>query len=277
MKDTGGGAGGKDIASLGKPLALGRTAEIYAWGEGRVLKLFYDWVSPGSARYEADQARRVLATGQPAPAVWESVEIGGRTGLVYDRVDGETLLRRMLARPWRFAQAARLLAALHAEMHSRPGEGLPSQKMWLEERLRQAGALDENLRAALLERLRRLPEGRALCHGDFHPENIQMTASGPVVIDWVNASCGDPLGDVARTLLLVGFAVPAGGAPRLLDLLRRRFRQVYLQRYRQLAGSFFDEARLRAWLSVTAGARLQEKIAGETEQLLCLAASAAEG
>jgi hypothetical protein len=27
----------------GRPIAAGRTAEIYAWDEGQVLKLYRDW------------------------------------------------------------------------------------------------------------------------------------------------------------------------------------------------------------------------------------------
>lgn len=30
-------------ADPGKPLALGRTADIYQWENGRLLKLFHDW------------------------------------------------------------------------------------------------------------------------------------------------------------------------------------------------------------------------------------------
>ncbi len=33
---------------LDLPIAYGRTAEIYAWQNGQVLKLFYDWFKIGS-------------------------------------------------------------------------------------------------------------------------------------------------------------------------------------------------------------------------------------
>ncbi len=67
----------------------------------------------------------------------------------------------------------------------------------------------------LLSRANRL-RGRLL-HGDFHPNNILYTASGPVVIDWSFASSGDPLLDVARTLAL---PVIAEALMRPLGLLR---------------------------------------------------------
>ena len=42
---------------LGKPIAYGRTAEIYAWNQDQVLKLFYDWYGLDAIEYEAHIAR----------------------------------------------------------------------------------------------------------------------------------------------------------------------------------------------------------------------------
>jgi uncharacterized protein (TIGR02172 family) len=256
---------------LRKPIALGRTAEIYAWEEGQVLKLFHDWVPEASARYEAEIARRVGAAGVRIPQVGELVEVEGRLGLVYERVDGNTLLQVMLAQPRRMNWAARLLAQLQAEIHACSGEGLPSQKERLRRKIERAEGLENPLKQQLLAALDRLPDGQALCHGDFHPDNIQMTARGPVVIDWNDATCGHPLADVARTLLLIDVGSPPAGPLKLeVDALRGRLRRVYLQRYWQLSG--FTEAQMGDWLPVVAAARLQENIPGEEERLLRLAA-----
>ncbi len=40
--------------TLGKPIALGRTAEVYAWADGQVLKLF----RPGWGKQAAEFASR---------------------------------------------------------------------------------------------------------------------------------------------------------------------------------------------------------------------------
>ena len=37
----------------------------------------------------------------------------------------------------------------------------------------------------------------AVVHLDFHPDNIMLTADGPVVFDWTNAALGPPAADVA--------------------------------------------------------------------------------
>jgi vancomycin aglycone glucosyltransferase len=97
------------------------------------------------------------------------------------------------------------------------------------------------------------PAPRWLLHGDFHPNNVLYTASGPVVIDWSFASAGDPLLDVARTLVL---PVIAEALVRPLGLLRglvdRRL-ETFLDAYAEAAGGL-DRQRLRHWQRVVLAA-----------------------
>lgn len=109
----------------------------------------------------------------------------GKRGIVYERVAGPTLTQVIAAKPWRIARAAGQLAALHAEMHRCEAPGLPKQKEVLERRIRETSLLTEETKERIVERLNRLPEEVRLCHGDLHPENMMMTAQGPVVIDWM--------------------------------------------------------------------------------------------
>jgi hypothetical protein len=44
--------GNDTISALGRPLASGRTAEIFAWPGEQVLKLFYDWCKPEDVESE---------------------------------------------------------------------------------------------------------------------------------------------------------------------------------------------------------------------------------
>lgn len=60
--------------------------------------------------------------------------------------------------------------------------------------------------AALHDRLHRLPSptGRgSILHRDLHPENVMLTARGPVVIDWHNAAEGPPAVDVCLTAIIL--------------------------------------------------------------------------
>lgn len=255
--------------SQDRRVAEGRTAELFAWGARHVLKLFRpDW-SVEVAEHEAALARTVHATGLATPAVVDVVVEDGRAGIIYERADGPTMLQMMLASPSEALDSARLLAELHVAMHNRSGPGLPPLRQRLRRKIEHAPPLPGDWKTAILARLDRLPDGDAICHGDFHPDNVVMTAGGPIIIDWIDAAQGQPLADVSRTLLLAGHGAPLEGSESgQLDALRRPLVEAYLARYRELRP--FDPADLDAWrLPVTAG-RLSEGIAEEEASLLAV-------
>ena len=253
--------------ALEKPIAAGRTAEIYPWEEGTVLKLFYDWFDVDSIRYEAQIAQAVSAIGVPAPAVGEIIQVNGRNALVYERLDGSAMWAVMARNPFRLVRCAHSMAAIHAAMHLRGmGTELPPQRQRLLRKIEQAQALPAHLRSKVLAVLESLPDGDRLCHGDFHPQNILITPGGERVIDWMDATRGNPLADVARTSILILGAAATNQTPNLwMKILVRGFHWIYLRRYFQLRPG--GEAEYRRWLPVVAAARLSEQIP-ELEQWL---------
>src|SRR4030042_1135986 len=102
---------------LSAPIALGFTAEIFAWKDGQILKLFNQGISQSTVESEANLTRIVCATGLPVPAVGEIIEIDGRFGLEYERVDGITMPQALTRRPWKLRYYACQLAELQADMH----------------------------------------------------------------------------------------------------------------------------------------------------------------
>jgi uncharacterized protein (TIGR02172 family) len=258
------------VADLGKPIAFGRTAEIYAWKEGQVLKLFFDWFPTEAIEYEAQVAQRVYASGIPSPKPGELLTLAGRRGLVYERLDGPTMLNIFEKQPWQVKTLARRFAELHVEMHAITTTEPPSQHARLQRKIQEAKPLSETLRQAALQALAALPEGASLCHGDFHPGNILMTAKGPVVIDWIDVTIGHPLADFARTALLVRYGAlpPATPLGLVVRWGRNTFYKTYHQRYFEL--SKLNPADLEAWIPVVAAARLSEDIQSEESALLTI-------
>jgi aminoglycoside phosphotransferase (APT) family kinase protein len=120
-----------------------------------------------------------------------------------------------------------------------------------------------------LDRLRTLPSGDRLCHGDFHPANILGTLKSPVIIDWGDASRGAPAADVARTLLLLrmGELPPNTSAPMrgLTAIGRGLLTSRYQSVYRRQSGEHL--ARLDDWVFVRAAARFYEGIEVEFPRL----------
>jgi aminoglycoside phosphotransferase (APT) family kinase protein len=256
------------MTHIGAPIARGRTAEVFAWQDGQVLKLFYDWVPPTWVETETKASRTVYEAGLPAPAVEGVVEADSRRGIVFERVEGPSMLAEWKSKPWVLVRSARQLAELHAAIHALPGAGLPAYRERLEGSIRAAQALPAHLKDAALSALARLPDGDALCHGDFHPDNVIVTARGPIIIDWMTAVRGNPLADVARTsLLLCKAALPPGTRGRwIVEAGRRLYHAIYLRRYLQLHPASRED--IAAWRLPTLAARLNENIAAEQAQLL---------
>ncbi len=256
---------------LTSPIAVGFTAEIYPWHDGQVLKLFKQGRSRETVEYEAKLTRIVHATGLPVPAVGEIEEVEGRFGLELERVDGVSMVQAISQQPWKVKHFAHQLAELQSEMHKRTVPDLPSQKERLKRKINQAPRLPAEVRRAAMVKLETLAEDDKLCHGDFHPDNIILTAGGPVIIDWIDATRGRPLLDVARSTLLFGGGRLPPGTPRrwLIEIIRSRFFSVYLQRYFQLNPG--GQEQLPAWIPVVAAGRLDENIYFDEDRLLSIA------
>jgi uncharacterized protein (TIGR02172 family) len=256
----------KQLAS--QPIAQGRTAEIYAWDDQHVLKLYREWCPPDWVDYEARIARAVYKAGIPSPEAGEIIEAGGRRGLIYERLEGISMVQDMKARPWMFLEHARSLAELQFKIHEKSMIGLPTYKDRLRYDIEETSHLTKDLRKKARELLDQLPDRPNICHGDYHPENVLITKKGPVVIDWMTACSGSPWADVARTNLILTIGVKAAGKqiPLLLRMMVRLYHRNYLRKYRSFRADIENE--MHRWTPVIAAARLNEDILPEREALL---------
>lgn len=252
------------------PIAQGRTADIFPWTEGKVVKLFRDGRPITCAMRESRLVRLVSSAGLHVANVGGVVKVNGRFGLVYEFHEGRSLLHSMASRPWTVASGALLFADMHLGLHSFVVADLPSQRRRLEERIFQADLVPKPLRDKLLSRLRGLPDGDRLCHGDFHPDNILLDPGGPTIVDWADATRGNPWADVAQTTVLFDVSPVPAGTPRpwLIDMFRWFFQRVY--RYRYAAIHPADAASLARWRPIVAAARLADCPPVEREGLLAV-------
>jgi len=145
---------------------------------------------------------------------------------------------------------------------------LPSLRDDLERGIREEVELPEETKEAVLRHLAHLPDSNAVCHLDFHPDNILMSSRGPVVIDWANPRRGDPLADVAASSLLLRLApVPQFMAGRwLINMFRARLHSAYLKRYLEVRS--ISRERIAEWELPLVTARLTDNIPEERALLL---------
>src|SRR6516164_8975377 len=239
------------VETIGRLLAAGNVAEVFEWGS-RVVKLYRSPARKPTAFREAAIHAAVEAMALPVPAVWGVLEIGGRWGIVFDRVKERSFAERMREDPSVIPECMQILAQLHARIHSQPARQLGSLKAKLATNIAGIGLLDEPLKQIMLGRLADMPEGDRLCHGDFHPINVLGQNSQPMVIDWPDACCGDPAADVCRSYLL-------------LRLHAADIAEPYLDAYCRISNVTWEK--VLDWLPCVAAARLAEDIPDECDRL----------
>lgn len=165
------------------PLASGRTADVYAVGGDRVLRRYR---SGGDVSAEAEVMRHLHAGGFPVPRVHHAEG----PDLVLDRVTGPTLAEAFVSHVAEAGAAARILVDLHDRLHALPA-------------------------------LRSTDPAVRVLHLDLHPQNVILAPTGPVVIDWANATEGPPALDRAMSALIlaevaVDRSLPLSGAAHAL-------------------------------------------------------------
>jgi aminoglycoside phosphotransferase (APT) family kinase protein len=99
-----------------------------------------------------------------------------------------------------------------------------------------------------------------VCHGDLHPSNVLLGRDGPVIVDWFDASRGDPIADVARSSLTL--LSDGADPPRHLPGSDRATLEVLTGAYLAHLGEHLeiDQDLLARWQAVNAVARMAEGV-----------------
>ncbi|MEU4220526.1 aminoglycoside phosphotransferase family protein [Actinoplanes sp. NPDC026623] len=254
---------------IGAKIGAGREADVHAWGDDTVVKLY----RPGFGGHRAEALALTKLDGHGvAPRLIDVVDCDGRIGLVLERLGGQDMLTLLQRQPWRVLGLARALATAHLAVHAiRVPEGLPDLRERLAAHIDDA-ALPPPLRDFAVRVLHELPDGDHVCHGDYHPGNVLVTADRVNVIDWVGATRGVPEADHARTLLLLRRADPLPGTPLLSRALMATGRSVFTHGYTRAytANTPRPLHQVDKWLIVHTAARLSEGIDIERPTLIDL-------
>lgn len=144
-------------------IGVGRNADVFALDERRVVRRYRDG---GDVTAEAAVMTYLANRGFPVPVVYAAAG----SDLVMERLDGSTMLQALVEGVLSVDAAGRVLAGLHRRLHQVPP-----------------------------------PRGGddSILHLDLHPDNVMLTARGPVVIDWRNQAEGPADLDVALTAVIL--------------------------------------------------------------------------
>jgi hypothetical protein len=234
-------------SDLGAPIAIGRSAEIYSWKGGLVLKLFLKNIPAADIQTEFNNTREANAQGGCSMICHEKVAVSDRTGIILDRIDGISLTKTPDKNPLLFFSISKTLAKLHAGLHERTTKKLKDIREIAREMLdaKPLGFLSKDQRKKAKSLLDALPDGRSLLHMDFHPENVIVRGNENIIIDWMTAARGHPAADVASSVFLMHDAELWPGTPKLklifYNTVRNYILKGYLKHYRKLTGMTMEE------------------------------------
>jgi aminoglycoside phosphotransferase (APT) family kinase protein len=244
----------------GEVVARGTRSAVRAYGRGAVAKVPDATTAESWIRFEAEYAEAARGAGAPVPRLLGIEHIDGRVASVWERVYGESLWQHTVDAPARSAEFGAMLADVHeALLGLVPPVTLPSQRDRMLAKIRRAAAVDRG-HAEALELLPAAGGPGRLCHGDLHPSNVILSPRGPMIVDWFDASRGDPTADIARSclVLLADGADPPRHLPGADVATLSRLTAAYLTRMREHRD--VPEEELARWEAVNAVARIAEGV-----------------
>lgn len=256
--------------NIGKLIGQGRTAEIFEVGSDKILKLFRDGIPKKAIEYEYNISKMLSNNSFPVVNTYELITHKNRLGIVYDRVYGITMMKNISIRPWQIYKYAKKFAELHFKIHKHIDGNMITYKQKLIENIKETGILDHSCKEKLIAYINNLPDGNNLCHGDYHPDNILTVNDKYYIIDWMTATKGDCLCDVARTIIMLKYAVIPDEMPKIQKFVINLFRNIllkeYIKNYIKISSSSIEE--ISMWKLPIAAGRLVEWIPEQEKKIL---------
>lgn len=220
---------GVKYMEIGKLIGVGYTASVYVWEEGKVLKLFNQDYSSKAIEIEFHNAMAIREMNFKKPKAYEIISYKERKGIIYDRVEGESLLDWVM-KTGDLQECAICMAKLHKAIIQNKISNVPSYKDFLKCHIPNIFLTSEK-QDELLQVIDKLPDGNVLCHGDFHPGNILISEGQAYVIDFMNVCHGNSLYDIARAVFLIEYT-PVPSEAKDIDMflgLKKTLVDLYLK------------------------------------------------
>ncbi len=198
----------------GKKLSEGRNANVYEWGNDRVIKLFKSTYPSEKITAEYYNALAVKNLGFNKSVVCELKKTEFGFGIIYKKIAGENMLDYIL-RTGDLKGAATELASLQKKINafsfdSSKTEALESAHQILKNQMLVTKKADSDATKEMIRFLGTMKEGNALCHGNLHPGNVLMTEDGVVALSASGYCIGNKLYDVAKTFFLIAYTPVPG-------------------------------------------------------------------
>lgn len=213
--------------------------------DDKIVKIFSGSYSKADVLNEALNQARAEETNLNVPTVYEVTKADGKWAIVSQYIEGKTLRAMMEENPEKREEYLDYFIGLQMAIHAEKCPLLIRMRDKLRRKIADAEDIEATTRYDLIDRLERMPTHYKVCHGDFNPSNVIITAEGkPYIVDWVYATQGCASADVAYSYLL--FCQSDGDA----------FAERYLDRYAEKSGT--DKSYIKRWIPIVACANLTQ-------------------
>ena len=244
--------------NLDRIIAVRNNKTVYRDGD-KALKVFDKSYSKADVLNEALNQARVEDTGLNIPKILEVTMTEGKWTIVSEYIKGKTLAQLISEDPDKKDVYLEMFVDLQLSMHEKTCGGLNKLKDKMNRKISETD-LSATVRYDLHTRLEGMPKHNKVCHGDFNPSNIIVTAEGtPYILDWSHATQGNASADAARTYLLFWLAGDIDGAERYLELFceKSNTAKQYVQKWMPIVaasqtvkGNEKEKEFLHTWIDV---------------------------
>jgi hypothetical protein len=227
---------------FGPVVGHGSQATVYAKGEYAV-KLYREGYPKANVFSEAYVMSNLERENFPSPKIYEVLLVNGRYGLRMERIRGKMMGEGLAGDPVKVKDVLKVLVNLQCRLqkHGNAGDWAPDIKLRFRNDLVRNDRLSDDMKKRLLGILKELPDGRALCHCDFHFGNIFHNGAEYIIVDLVQISKGDPAADAVCSYVSY-------------SLMHHELGEYYLDRYCEI--SEISRKNVLRWLPVYAGTLL---------------------
>ncbi|WP_138754550.1 aminoglycoside phosphotransferase family protein [Paenibacillus sinopodophylli] len=272
-------------AMIGEKIGEGGCSEVFEWGTAsKIIKLARANTDMDAMRREYHNNHMAWDNGLPVPQPFEFVEIDGRPGIVFERIIGDTLMKRFVKHALERAVSKevhieedsqndiRMTARILNEIHSKSNVNVPSQRETIKNAIGWVNYLSPEEKETIFKLIDSLPMKQQLCHGDPNLGNIMIKDGHAIMIDWMNATIGNPEADLAEYIIMIRYAILPSYLPdeavAYIDSIRETIIKVFVEEYTRLTGVTYEE--IDAWIAPVAARKLSADGISEAEKSILI-------